>query len=368
MEIIVKDITAKLENLAPIEYAESYDNVGLIVGSLHQKVKNILITLDLTEDVFYESINKKCNLIISFHPIIFQSIKKITGKTFSERVIISALKHNVSIYIIHTNLDFIWDGGTSSVISKLLRIKRERVLIPKKGTIKKMITYVPISYADKVRNSLFDAGAGNISNYSHCSYNVDGFGSFMGNKGTKPFCGKKEVFHMEKETCISVLFPYDKLNIIKKALFENHPYEEVAYEIFNIENINPHLGIGFIGYIEEEMNEYDFLVFLKRKMNFPCIRYSPFTEKKIKKVAMITGSGRLGIEAAIREKVDVFISSDLKYHDFFKSEKKILIVDVGHYECEKYSKNLLKSFLEKDFPFIYIYESEIYTNPVKYFY
>ncbi|WP_185862276.1 Nif3-like dinuclear metal center hexameric protein [Blattabacterium cuenoti] len=367
MEVFVKDIADKLENLAPIEYADSYDNVGLIVGFLHQKVKNILITLDLTEEVFYESINKKCNLIVSFHPIIYKSIKNITGKTFSERIIISALKHDISIYVIHTNLDLIWEG-TSSYISKILNIKRKKVLLPKKGTIKKMITYVPIHYANKVRNSLFEAGAGNISNYSHCSYNFDGFGSYMGNKKTKPFSGKKEVFNMEKETCISVLFPSYKLNIIKEALFKSHPYEEVAYEIYNIENINHRIGIGFIGNLLEKMNEYDFLLLLKERMNFSFIRHSPFTKKEIRRVTMIPGSGRFGIEAAIKEKADVFISSDLKYHDFFKSEKKILIVDVGHYESEKLSKNLLKSFLYKNFTSISIYESKINTNPVKYFY
>ncbi|WP_185869183.1 Nif3-like dinuclear metal center hexameric protein [Blattabacterium cuenoti] len=367
MEVFVKNIAEKLENLAPVEYADYYDNVGLIVGSYHQKVSNILITLDLTEEVFYESIKKKCNLIISFHPVIFKPIKNLIGKTFSERVLIHALKNDVSIYVIHTNLDFIWEG-TSAYISKLLKINKERVLIPKKGTIKKMITYVPVHYAEKVRNSLFEAGAGKISNYSHCSYNFDGLGSYMGNDKTNPFSGKKGILSMEKETCIGVIFPSHKLDHVKDALFKNHPYEEVAYEIFNIENINPYIGLGFIGSIEKEMNEDDFLFFLKKEMNFFCIRHSHFVGKKIKKIAIVTGSGRFGIEYAIKEEADVFISSDLKYHDFFKSEKKILIVDVGHYESEKISKNLLKSFLDKNFTSISIYESKVNTNPVKYFY
>ncbi|WP_185861415.1 Nif3-like dinuclear metal center hexameric protein [Blattabacterium cuenoti] len=367
MEVFVRDIADVLENLAPLEYAESYDNVGLIVGSLHKKVKNILITLDLTEEVFDESISRKCDLIISFHPIIFMPMKNITGKTFSERIIIHALKNDISIYVIHTNLDVVWEG-TSSYISKLLQIKREKVLFPKKETIKKLITYVPINYAVKVRNALFEAGAGNISNYSHCSFNFDGLGSYMGNMKTKPFFGKKETFHMEKETCISVIFPDYKLNIIRNALFKNHPYEEVAYEIYNLENVNPYVGIGFVGNLIEKMNEYDFLLFIKKKMNIPCIRHSNFTGKKIKKIAMITGSGRLGIEFSVKEEADVFISSDLKYHDFFKYEKKILIVDIGHYESEKFTKNLLKSFLDKNFTSISVYQSEVHTNPVKYFY
>ncbi|AER40512.1 MAG: Nif3-like dinuclear metal center hexameric protein [Flavobacteriales bacterium] len=367
MEILVRDIAKELEGLAPIEYAESYDNIGLIVGSYDQKVKKILITLDLTEEVLSESINKKCNLIISFHPIFLQSIKSLTGKNLSERVVISALKNDVSIYVIHTNLDVIWEGSTS-YISKFLQLNREKVIFPKKGTIRKLTTYVPVSYADKVRNSLFEAGAGNISNYSRCSYNFDGFGSFMGNENSKPLFGKKGDFHMEKETCINVVFPFHKLNIIKEALFKSHPYEEVSYEIYNIENINPYIGIGIIGYLLEEMNEYDFLLYLKNRMNLLCIRHSPFIGRKIRKIAMITGSGRFGIETAIKENAHVFISSDFKYHDFFKSENKILIVDIGHYESEKFNKNLLKSFLDKKFVHIPIYESEIHTSPVKYFY
>ncbi|WP_185851840.1 Nif3-like dinuclear metal center hexameric protein [Blattabacterium cuenoti] len=367
MKILVKDITSQLEDLAPIEYAESYDNIGLIVGSYDQRIQNILITLDLTEEIIIESINKKCNLIISFHPILFKPIKSLTENSFSERVIISAIKNNIAIYVIHTNLDFIWEG-THSYLSKLLQFNREKVLFPKEGIMKKLTTYVPISYAERVRNSLFEAGAGNISNYSHCSYNFDGFGSFMGNEKTKPFSGKKGVFHMEKETCINVIFPSHKLNIIKKALFTSHPYEEIAYEIYSIENINPYLGIGIIGDLTEEMNEYDFLIYLKNRMNLPCIRHSPFTGKKIKKLTMIAGSGSFGIETAIKEKANVFISSDLKYHDFFKSEKKILIVDIGHYESEKCTKHLLKSFLKKKFFCVSIYESETDTNPVKYFY
>lgn len=367
MEVLIKDITSELEKIAPTEYAEHYDNVGLIVGNFNQKVENILITLDLTEEVIFESVKKKCNLIISFHPIIFKSLKNITGKNYSERVIIYALKNDISIYVIHTNLDVSWNG-TLSYICKLLEIKRKKVLFPKHKTIKKLITYVPTNYADKVRNSLFQAGAGNISNYSNCSYNIDGFGSYMGNEKTKPFIGKNKVFHMEKETCINVIFPSHKLNIIKETLFKNHPYEEVAYEIHNIENENNYVGIGIIGDLKEEMNEYDFLFFIKEKMNFSCIRHSNFLGKKIKKIAMITGSGSFGIEKSIKEGVDVFISSDFKYHDFFKAEKKILIVDVEHYESEKFNKKLLKSSLDKIFTSISIHESKICTNPIKYFY
>ncbi|WP_223843699.1 Nif3-like dinuclear metal center hexameric protein [Blattabacterium cuenoti] len=368
MEIMVKDISDKLEDLAPLDYSEPYDNVGLIVGDLFKKIQNILITLDLTEEVMIESINKKCDLIIVFHPVIFHPIKKINGNTFSERVIIYAIKHDISIYVIHTNLDAVWEG-TGSFVYNLLKINKEKVLIPRKGTMKKLNTYVPVNYAEKVRNALFLKGAGNISNYSHCSYNVEGLGSYMGNEYTRPFFGKKEVFHLEKEICISVLVPNHKLKLVKEALFQTHPYEEVAYEIYDINNTNPHIGIGMVGNLIDEMNLHDFLSYIKKNMNLSCIKYSNRNnKKKIKRVSMIPGSGRFGIESAIKEQSDAFISSDFKYHDFFKSEKDLVILDIGHYESENFNKNLIKSFLEKNFDSIFVFKSEINTNPVEYYY
>ncbi|WP_185865146.1 Nif3-like dinuclear metal center hexameric protein [Blattabacterium cuenoti] len=366
MKILIKDLIYQLENLAPIEYAEPYDNVGLIIGSYNQIVTNILITLDLTENVLIESIKKNCNFIITFHPIIFKPKKSLIIENIYDKIIIHALKNDISIYVIHTNLDSIWEG-TNSYISKILKINKEKVLIPKKNILKKLYTYVPLDYAKKLRNSLFDAGAGNISDYSHCSYNINGIGSYMGNEKTKPFRGSKKKFHMEEETCISVIFPYYKWNKIKKALFKNHPYEEIAYEVHNIENINFRVGIGIIGILEKEMNEYDFLFFLKKKMNLLFIRHSQLRKKNIKKVSIITGSGSFGIIPAMKEGSDVFISSDIKYHDFFKSNQEMLIVDIGHYESEKFVKKMLKTFLEKKFPSIFAYESKIDTNPVKYF-
>ncbi|WP_185883057.1 Nif3-like dinuclear metal center hexameric protein [Blattabacterium cuenoti] len=367
MKITVKDIVSNLESFAPVEYAELYDNVGLMTGSLYHTVTNILITLDLTEEVLIESINKRCNLIISFHPVIFKPIKNITGKTLYEKILIYAIKNDISIYVIHTNLDSIWNGSVSHIF-QLLGIKKEKVLIPKKGYIQKLNTYVPMKYAEKVRKALFKAGAGNISNYSHCSFNFDGIGSYMGNAVSNPSFGYKKVFHMEKETCIGVIFPSHKLNMIKQALFQSHPYEEIAYEIYNIENIHPYLGLGLIGTLDKEMNENDFLLFIKEKMDLPFIRHSPFLKKKINRISIITGSGRFGIDHAIKENTHSFISSDLKYHDFFRSENKILILDIGHYESEKFNKKLIKMFLKKHFDSILIHESKINTNPVKYFF
>ncbi|WP_185873430.1 Nif3-like dinuclear metal center hexameric protein [Blattabacterium cuenoti] len=366
MKIFAKDIIIKLEKLAPKEYSEYYDNVGLIIGCKEQEIKNILLTLDLTEKVIEEAIKKNCNFIITFHPIIFYPIKKINGDNFTERILINALKNDILIYSIHTNLDYSWNG-ISSYITNILGINKEKVLIPKKNIMKKLYTYVPIDYTKKVRDALFKAGAGEISNYSHCSYSYNGIGSYMGNKFSKPFIGDKNKFCIEKETCISVIFPSFKLKNIKKSLFDNHPYEEISYEIHNIENINPHIGIGIVGDLYKEINEYNFLSLLKDKMNLSYIKHSKFINRNIKRVSIINGSGRFGIEQSIKESSDAFITSDLKYHDFFKSEDKILIIEIDHYESEIFFKKLIKTFLEKDFNSIFIYESKINTNPIKYF-
>lgn len=365
--MLVKDIIFKLEQLAPKENAESYDNIGLLVGSYQQKINKILVTLDITEEVFSEAILNKCNFIISFHPIIFKPIKNITGKNYNEKIIISALKNDISIYSIHTNLDSMWNNGINNHIFKILNVKKEKVLFPKKNITKKLSVYVPVHYADKLRESLFKAGAGNISNYSNCSFSYSGIGTYFGNINSNPSFGKKGIFHKEKEICINVIFPSWKLKEIEKALFKNHPYEEIAYEILNIENNYIISGIGLIGSLKEKMNEYDFLSFLKKKMNLSCIQHSEFTGKKIERISIINGSGRFGIENSIKEKVNAFISSDMKYHDFFKSEKKILIININHYESEKFVKKILKTFLKKNFPSIFVYESKINTNPIKYF-
>ncbi|WP_185882535.1 Nif3-like dinuclear metal center hexameric protein [Blattabacterium cuenoti] len=367
MDITVKNITDQLENFAPIEYSEPYDNVGLIIGSYEQIVRKLLITLDITEEIIEEAIKKTCNLIISFHPILFKPINKLTGLISQERIIILSLKNNISIYVIHTNLDVIWNG-INSYISNILDLYNTKVLFPKKGIIKKLTTYVPISYAERVRNSLFSAGAGEFNNYSCCSYNFDGIGTFLGNEDANPTIGKKQHFNIEKETCINVIFPYHKIHSIKNALFTSHPYEEVAYEIYNLENYNSRLGIGISGFLKKEMNEYDFLRFLKTKMSLSYIRHSFFTGKELKKIAIISGSGSFGIEHAIKGKYQVFVSSDLKYHDFLKSTNKIFLIDINHYESEKFNKIIIKSFLQQRFSSIDIAESSICTNPIQYFY
>lgn len=364
--MIINDVIAHLEELAPLKYAEDFDNVGLLVGNKNNKLSGVLVTLDTLESVVDEAIEKNCNLIVSFHPIIFKGLKKITGKSYVERTVLKAIENNISIYAIHTALDNALEG-VNSIICDKLNLKNKKILIPKSNTIKKLTTYVPIKDAEDLRNDLFNAGAGHIGNYSNCSFNVDGTGTFKGNEDSNPKVGKINKLHKEEETKLTLTFESHHESNVLKALIENHPYEEVAYEIITLNNKNQTKGMGMIGELESELNETDFLNLLKKTFETPVIRHSDFTTKPIKKVAVLGGSGSFAIQQAQSAGADAFVTADLKYHDFFTAENNILLADVGHYESEQYTKNFLVSYLSKKITNFAVVLSTTITNPVKYF-
>ncbi|CAA0257897.1 conserved hypothetical protein. putative GTP cyclohydrolase [Tenacibaculum maritimum] len=361
----IKDITSYIEELAPLAYAEDFDNVGLLVGNYQTKVTGILVTLDTLEKTIDEAIANNCNLIVSFHPIIFSGLKKLNGNNYVERVVLKAIQNNIAIYATHTALDNS-NNGVSAKMGEVLGLQNLKVLLPKKGLIKKLTTYVPPTEANHLRKALFEAGAGTIGNYSYCSFNIEGKGSYKGNDNSNPVKGEKGVYVFEEESCISVTFNSYLEQKILKALFNVHPYEEVAYEIITLNNYNQNVGMGMIGELPEEMKEADFLPFVKKTMNTNCIRHSQLLQKPIKKVALLGGSGSFAIDNAIRSGADAYISADFKYHEFFKAEKKILLADIGHYESEQFTKNLLVEYLTKKFTNFAIILSEESTNPIYY--
>ena len=361
----VKDVMAILEELSPLSYSEGFDNTGLLVGDVNSKVLGILVTLDTLEKVVDEAIENNCNLIVSFHPIIFSGLKKITGKTYVERVVQKAIKHDIAIFSNHTALDNSFNGVNAMICEKL-GLKNRSILIPQPETIKKLITFVPTKDAEKVRNALFAVGGGSIGNYENCSFNIEGSGSFKGNDDSNPVLGKKGELHFEKEVQIGITYSKHLQTKIMKALFESHPYEEVAYEITTLENQNQHIGMGMIGEFETEMEEMEFLKLLKRTMKTECVRHSSLLKRKIKKVAVLGGSGSFAIDIAKNVGADAFISADFKYHDFFKAENTILLADIGHYESEQYTKDLIHSFLKKKMTNFAILLSQTNTNPISY--
>ncbi len=362
----IKEVISLLEELAPLSYSEDFDNTGLLVGDQEETVSGILITLDTLESVVDEAIANKCNLIVSFHPIIFSGLKKITGKNYVERVVIKAIQNNIAIFSMHTALDNSWNGVNAMICDKL-KLEKRKILIPKRNTIQKLFTYVPIESVEKVRDALFNAGAGNIGNYSNCSFNIDGTGSFRGNENSNPVVGERGEIRFEKEVQIGVTFQKHVQSQVLKALFKSHPYEEVAYEVTTLENTNQQIGMGMIGELDTPMSEEDFLKYLKETMNTKCVRHSKLTNKLISKVGVLGGSGSFAINEAKQAGADVFVTADLKYHDFFKAENNLLLADIGHYESEQYTKELLVSFLNKKISTFAVVLSQIDTNPITYF-
>ncbi|RKF03075.1 dinuclear metal center YbgI/SA1388 family protein [Tenacibaculum lutimaris] len=361
----IKDVTNYIEQLAPLSYAEDFDNVGLLIGNYSTEVTGVLVTLDTLEETVDEAIANNCNLIVSFHPIVFSGLKKINGNNYVERVVLKAIQNNIAIYATHTALDNV-NNGVSAKMGEVLGLKNMKTLIPKKGIIKKLTTYVPSQNADNLRNKLFEAGAGNIGNYDNCSFNVEGKGSYRGNESSNPTIGEKGELMFEKETCITVTFDSFSEGKILSALFKNHPYEEVAYEVITLDNQNQHVGMGMIGELPSAMKEKDFLLFVKETFKTGCVRHSELLDKPIKKVAVLGGSGSFAIKNAMRAGADAYISADFKYHEFFKAEKSILLTDVGHYESEQFTKNLLVDYLSKKFSTFAIILSEKSTNPIYY--
>ena len=332
----IKEITAIIEDYAPICYQEDYDNSGLIVGSFEDEVKGILISLDSTEEVIDEAIKKQCELVIVHHPIIFSGIKQLNGKNYIERTIIKAIKNNISIYACHTNLDNVFNGVSFKIAEKL-GLKNCRVLVPKKNKLKKLVIYCPTESVDKVRKALFNSGAGNIGGYSECSFNSLGQGTFKSGDNTNPVVGNIGEFHVEEEIKIETIVLSHEVNKVISAMKEAHPYEEVAYDIYNLDNYHEKVGSGVIGELKIEENEMSFLKRLKKTLNTDCVRYTSLLDKQVKRVAICGGSGSFLLTEAKKQNADVFITADFKYHQFFDAENQIIVADIGHYESEQFT-------------------------------
>jgi dinuclear metal center YbgI/SA1388 family protein len=362
----IKDVINYLETVAPTALQESYDNAGLIVGDESKEVKGVLICLDSTEAILDEALKKNCNLIIAHHPIVFSGLRKLNGKNYVERVVIKAIQNNLAIYTAHTNLDNV-QAGVNKKICDRLGLKNCRILSPKKNILRKLVTFCPIEHAEKVRASLFEAGAGHIGNYDECSYNIEGYGTFRGGEGTDPFVGEKGKQHRENETRVESIFPAYLQSKIISNLLKAHPYEEVAYDIYALENSHQQVGSGMVGELENEMPEKDFLKHVKSVMKTDCIRHTALLNKKVKRVAVCGGAGSFLLNDAIRERADVFISGDFKYHQFFDADNKVLIADIGHYESEQFTKELFAELLKQNFSTFAAHLSETVTNPINYF-
>ena len=361
----IQEVIELLEAWAPRKYAEDFDNTGLLVGDANSTLSGVLVSLDCLEEVVDEAVEKGCNLVVSFHPIIFKGLKKLTGSTYVERAVLKAIKNDIAIYAIHTALDNNWEGVNHQIL-KTLGANKQEVLIPKPGTLKKLITYAPNAEVPELLDALFAAGAGAVGDYSECSFTSEGQGSYKPGEGTNPASGSVGQRNYEAEHRIEVLVPLHNERKVVATLKETHSYEEVAYELVTINNTDSQLGMGMIGSFDKPLAEADFLALLKDKMDARGLRHSKLLGKQVKKIAVLGGSGAFAIGAAKAAGVDAYVSADFKYHDFFTAENALLLVDIGHYESEQYTKNLIVQYLSKKITNFAVLLSEIKTNPIFY--
>ncbi len=363
--MLLSEILEYLEQTATFSLQEDYDNSGLIVGDSSADITKALIALDITEDVMDEAIAGKFNLIISHHPMVFSGMKKFTGKSATERLITRALKKDIAIIALHTNLDN-YSKGVNYLLCEKLGIRNPIILRPMADRLFKLVTFCPHSHASAVRESLFNAGAGNIGNYDYCSFNLSGQGTFRALEGASPFVGKPHEIHFEKEERIEVVFTSNLEKKLISTLLKTHPYEEVAYDIYALKNTDPTSGAGMIGQLETPIPAKEFLENIKTILNIGCIRHTSFPDQPIQKIAVCGGSGSFLIKDAIAAHADAFLTGDIKYHDFFLPENRMLLADIGHYESEQYTKQLIFTLLKKKFPTFALRISETVTNPVNY--
>jgi len=364
--MIIQDFIKEFEKLIPLQQAEDFDNVGLLCGNPDREISGILICHDALENVVDEAISKNLNFIFTFHPIIFSGLKSLTGKNYVERAVLKAIENKIAIYAIHTAFDNHF-FGVNHGICKALDLKNQKILMPKTKNLNQISIYVPKDYTERLKEALFAAGAGSIGFYDECSFSIPGNGTFRPIEGSNPFSGKKNIRENADEDMVSVIFEEYKQSSIISALKSAHPYEEVAYQIYQLENENQYSGLGMYGELENEMDETLFLEFVKDKFNLKIIRHSDFNQKKIKRVGVLGGSGASGIKAAISAKCDVYLTGDVKYHDFFLAEKKMLICDIGHFESEQFVTQQLFEILSEKFPKFAISKTSENTNPVNYF-
>ena len=362
----IKTVIDCLENFAPVSLQEDYDNAGLLTGNSDDECKGVITTLDVTEDVIAEAMKKNCNLIVAHHPIIFRGLKKINGKNYVERTVIAAIKNDIALYAIHTNIDNVINGVNKKIAEKL-KLQNVEVLSPKEAILKKLVTFSPQKNVEEIRKALFKAGAGELGKYSECSFNTDGLGTFKAMADANPFVGEIGKQHQENETRIEVIFPGYLQNKIVQSLKKAHPYEEVAYDIYSLSNQLSEIGSGLIGHLPTPVSEPDLLATLKTAFGLKVIKHTRLLRKGITKIAVCGGAGSFLLSKAIAAGASVYITSDIKYHEFFDADNSILLADIGHYESEQFTIDLLAEILQQKFPNFAVLKTEIKTNPVNYY-
>ena len=361
----IKEIVRALERFAPLPLQDGFDNAGLQIGLTEAEATGALLCLDVTEAVLDEAIALGYNLIVAHHPLLFRGYKSITGKDYVERCILKAIKNDIVIYAAHTNLDNA-QGGVNFKIAEKIGLKNVRVLEPKENALLKLVTYVPLRQADRVRQALFSAGCGCIGRYDSCSYNTEGEGTFRAGEGTRPYCGNVGELHTEREVRIETILPAYRKSEVTRALLAAHPYEEPAFDFYALQNTWSQVGSGVIGELVEPETELEFLKRIKKLFEVGCLRHNKLTGREIQTVALCGGAGSFLMSSAIRQRADVFLTGEMKYHEYFGHEGEILLAEIGHYESEQYTKEIFYTLIRELFPGLDVQLTKVNTNPLKY--
>ena len=360
----IKDIVCALERFAPLPLQDGFDNAGLQIGLTEAEATGALLCLDVTEQIIDEAILLGYNLIISHHPLIFKGYKSITGRDYVERCILKAIRNDIAVYSAHTNLDNAL-GGVNYKIAEKIGLRNIRFLSGKEDSLLKLVTFVPYAQAEEVRKALFDAGCGCIGNYESCSYNLEGEGTFRAKEGANPFCGTVGELHREPEMRIETILPAFKKSAVVKALIAAHPYEEPVFDLYPLKNTWPQAGSGIVGELAEPETELEFLHRIKKTFEVGCVKHTKLSGRLIEKVALCGGAGAFLLPQAIAAGADVFLTGEIRYHDYFGHDE-ILLAEIGHYESEQYTKEIFYSIIKDSFPDLSIQMSKINTNPIKY--
>lgn len=364
----IQELIQVLQQVAPPVYQESYDNAGLLTGDPAWDCKGVLVTLDCIEATIEEAIQKGCNLVVAHHPILFKATRQLTGKDYIQRTLIKAIKADIAIFAIHTNLDNVLNG-VNKKIADLLGLENQHILAPKAGLLSSLVTFVPVSAAEKVRSALFQAGGGQIGQYSNCAFSAAGTGTFLPQQGAHPAIGQVGTTEKVAEERVELIFPTHLQHTLVQQLKKAHPYEQVAYYITPLANTFSEVGSGMVGELPEPVDFQSFFEKIKTIFGVKVIRHTALKagNPQVQKVALCGGAGSFLTGAAIAAGADIYITADVKYHEFFDADSQIVLADIGHFESEQYTIELLFDILAQKFPTFAILKSEYCTNPVLYY-
>jgi len=359
------DLMRVLEAAAPLAYQESYDNAGLQCGDPQLEVRGVLIALDCTPAVVDEAIRRGCNVVVAHHPLIFKPLKRLTGANEVEQTLLKAIRHDVALYAAHTNLDNVRHGVNRKLAEKL-GLRNLRILDPKPGLLGKLITYVPPTHTEAVLQALYAAGAGHIGDYAQCSFRSEGTFTFTPGADTTPFSGQRGQPHTGPEDRVEVLLPLHLQAAALQALREAHPYEEVAYELIKLENVHQEVGSGMVGELPEPLPPAEFRQRLRAALGVPVVKHTEF-EPLISTVALCGGAGSFLIGKARAAGAQAYVTGDLKYHEYFGAEGRLMLCDVGHFESEQFTGEIFRDLLADKFGRTFaLFIAETLTNPVRY--